>query len=570
MSRGSGRVRSGLVLIASLVCFVLSLKVLWKDISYESEAFEEGRFEEGADGVFLRLVTATMDTNLGLTDPTQDNSLELEPGNAYVFPLSDGARYQVTSPDPTRPPYVVFGNEMAEERGSQTFSPRRMGNTQVLDPAEGSLDWISWRPDRPWPQDRAWLDSLAARCGEGAEAAGFLITVEDRSARVNLGTCAASLPLSNSAVGRPLLTVLPGPDWAVVERLDRSWPVVENLNVSGLIAIAVTGVLIFALLFSAGGIPTIMVLSVIMLVLSMWQPSWSVAMAALCFLVGLAGSGWKGIRFIWRRSRSAVFGLAVCAVFVVCGLLMQLEARVEPDPRRALITESEPRCQVLGYSNVYGVSLEDSNQGCDSQLNQNCPECRAATNTRAWIGGTFHSVARFLCERAGDDGLEHVVFLGGSNDDLMWWLMKPGPTQPARFLLAALSVGLGADSSPEQLTDMLDHAAELSLADGADQQRLIRSALACTQANGAQFLYVHIFMPSDLEGGRSAARQQLLELRREAVEEAGGHFVDLLSTVRDEAGVSWFNDIIHLSAVGHRRASEVICHHLSGTSPADR
>jgi hypothetical protein len=46
------------------------------------------------------------------------------------------------------------------------------------------------------------------------------------------------------------------------------------------------------------------------------------------------------------------------------------------------------------------------------------------------------------------------------------------------------------------------------------------------------------------------------------VQEAGGTFVDLRADVEGEAGVAWFNDYVHLSSIGHRRAAEAACRFL--------
>ena len=54
----------------------------------------------------------------------------------------------------------------------------------------------------------------------------------------------------------------------------------------------------------------------------------------------------------------------------------------------------------------------------------------------------------------------------------------------------------------------------------------------------------------------------MLAARRAAVEAAGGTFVDLFEVFGPEAGVSWFNDYVHPSLLGHERIAELACRHL--------
>ena len=54
----------------------------------------------------------------------------------------------------------------------------------------------------------------------------------------------------------------------------------------------------------------------------------------------------------------------------------------------------------------------------------------------------------------------------------------------------------------------------------------------------------------------------MLGARRAAVEAAGGTFLDLWEIFGPEAGVSWFNDYVHPSLLGHERIAELACREL--------
>jgi hypothetical protein len=94
------------------------------------------------------------------------------------------------------------------------------------------------------------------------------------------------------------------------------------------------------------------------------------------------------------------------------------------------------------------------------------------------------------------------------------------------------------------------------------QTSAIASLGSCIQSRGARFLFLHDFLATDLDGGRDADRAAMLAARRVAVEAAGGTFVDLFEVFGREAGVSWFNDYVHPSLLGHERIAELTCRHL--------
>lgn len=91
------------------------------------------------------------------------------------------------------------------------------------------------------------------------------------------------------------------------------------------------------------------------------------------------------------------------------------------------------------------------------------------------------------------------------------------------------------------------------------QTAAIRDLTGCLRQRAQSLMFVHDFTVLELVGERSAQRRAMLEKRRTAVTEGGGYFVDLLEAFRPTLGVSWFNDAIHPSAIGHARIAELMC-----------
>jgi hypothetical protein len=91
------------------------------------------------------------------------------------------------------------------------------------------------------------------------------------------------------------------------------------------------------------------------------------------------------------------------------------------------------------------------------------------------------------------------------------------------------------------------------------QSEAVRETAQCARARGGRFWFVHDFLAWDLDAGRLDQRKQMLEARRASVEQAGGTFFDLYEEFKSSAGVSWFNDFIHPSAIGHRRIADWLC-----------
>ena len=137
--------------------------------------------------------------------------------------------------------------------------------------------------------------------------------------------------------------------------------------------------------------------------------------------------------------------------------------------------------------------------------------------------------------------------MGGANDDLIW-----GINNLVSFYVGTLH---GIDEARSSFVE----GARRSLAKMPDQERAIEDWLQCIAARNARAIYLHDFLVTDLAAGRDEPRASMLARRRGAVEARGGVFVDLYRVFGEEAGVSWFNDYIHLSLLGHQRVAELAC-----------
>ena len=91
------------------------------------------------------------------------------------------------------------------------------------------------------------------------------------------------------------------------------------------------------------------------------------------------------------------------------------------------------------------------------------------------------------------------------------------------------------------------------------QEAAIAEAVRCGARRGSDFWFFHDFLILMSQIGPPGAAE-MLERRHAAVEAAGGHpSTPLLEAFPQRVGVSWFNDQIHFSAIGHRYVAGFIC-----------
>jgi hypothetical protein len=213
---------------------------------------------------------------------------------------------------------------------------------------------------------------------------------------------------------------------------------------------------------------------------------------------------------------------------------------------------------MLGYSAVKGDALR-RRKAVGDFLDRECSRCDGGTAVVAQGGEKFSWVREQVCATPGSGG--DMIFFGGGNDDFSWGARR-GLIRDAIALL-----GFALDRpSPKEWSRLFHHGAEASRQVLPAQESSIAETLACAKARGSHFWFVHDFVAWDLESGRDEDRRAMLEARKSATERAGGSFIDLYDLVKDRAGVSWFNDFIHPSEIGHAELARQICARLSASS----
>jgi hypothetical protein len=302
------------------------------------------------------------------------------------------------------------------------------------------------------------------------------------------------------------------------------------------------------------GIASAVVVSLALAGAAVWLPVPATVMWPLTVLLGVAATLLRlSVRALRRMPRRARVPVVAAVTIVAAGFFATRGSPPDSFPSIAH-TQGEParddRCAVLGYSAVKGEGLRHEHGGIRLFLDQDCDGCRYTTGGLSAGGETLAWLRDAFCgsdPAFGAHGL--VTSLGGTNDDLLTSTLSI-----ARFIVN----GHGSESWRDNVTA----AAAASRKRLAVQTSAIASLGRCIQSRGGRFLFLHDFMATDLRGGRDADRAAMLAARRDAVEAAGGTFIDLLEVLGPEVGVSWFNDYVHPSLLGHERAAEIACRHL--------
>jgi len=591
LSAWDRRFATGILLLVSVVVFVVALRGVWYQGGYRNDLFGEGYFLHLRDGVGLhvRSNTAASATVLFGVD---EQTVWASPGRVLVFPLRPGSRYRISVPGRSRAPYLVFGSSEPQPAALSQPGPRfTPGNSPRSNPANpgkgqrsprladpktltiegGAPKLRSWQPTRPWRVDRQWLRALQARCGSNQKSLSIVVASGFKDVEIRAGQCRLSYPVQRAVGRQPLLAVVSGPGWAAVDRVDRAWPIDWKVSTPVLATVIVVALLGLGTLWVAFDLAAPLLLVLAMLLCSAWRLDLSVLLGVAGLLVGLGSAGVWGGRRLWRyRWWAALLGGAGCLVLVAPVVYLTLLVRnMQPSGARKDHTRTPPtRCRVVGYSNVAGEGVRADSYKLAALINAQCAPCQGATLRQAWPGGTFRQARAHLCRaRSNAAPPPPTIFMGGTNDDLLWAFWRRGTIPKIRMLWRVLSWKMQRRLSPPQVQALFHAAAQNSLKGEPRQRRLLRETVRCVRRQGAPFWYFHNFYAFDLEGGRSTTRKKLITMRQRAVQSTGGRFVNLLEALGSEAGVSWFSDFIHFSAVGHQRVARFICQHLQGAKP---
>ncbi|MBI3784168.1 MAG: hypothetical protein HY270_12295 [Deltaproteobacteria bacterium] len=539
-----------LVLVACCATDAFVLRSTWASLETAPGQLRRGYFERFGDEVGLAI-----DDLFGQVFPsfllTSSGVLEVPPGLSAVAVLEPGVDYEVTYHSKLSP-YVLLGAQGPVEPRTPNLKLRpgeaRLVGARTLAFEGDHLALVAWDGTRPWREDAAKLSALDAACSEDGSGRGLKVKADQDRLEVRLGRCSLVEPLPAS--DSTLLAVLAGPDWATMTR--RPGWVVEHKVIWPVLAVVTAKVVAFA--WAAGLVSTAAV-SATLGIASLVVPVQATLTWPLTLFIGIVAAIVR-VAVIARRRLPRGWRLP-CLV-----LALALSACVA----RALIpaTRSFPpivpphgdhgqqlQCAVIGYSMASGAGLRDSHGGFSSLLDDTCDRCRDKTAGRT-AGGEVLSWARdAYCASPhsfGKDG--SVIFLGGANDDFLW-----GVTSTARMFV------VGQQGS-EPWARNLKTSAAASRARIDAQVDAINGLMQCAQSNGAGFLFLHDFLVGDLVAGRDPDRAAMLARRRAAVEAAGGRFVDLYEVFGAEAGISWFNDYVHLSLIGHERLADLTCRNL--------
>jgi hypothetical protein len=476
----------------------------------------------------------------------KDGQIIVMPGRSIGLPLVQGVSYTIADAGKKLPPYVILGLLPEEGRWSRL--------RHVAQPLTPSADAPSgtrltpWQQDRPWREDELRLANLARACGEGrggppkavvrGGAGGWSLTI---------GGCETTFEPEERPGTIPVLVALGATDGVTVDK--SGVPLQVNVTLAGSLVVFV---LLAALLANAGlGGTGALTTSAGAAALGMASPTFGVILFFSGHLVSAVALLVRAARLLRARKRRA---LTVAALLVCVGGVGLLYLRERPS---ATEPGGHAGCVVTGYSTAEGETLSKELHSAGNLLRSECTACDGSVQIRPRNGGRFSWVADTFCAPESlAASARALLFLGGGNDDFSWGQTRLELiSRLGRLILFTLD-----PPTFQQWTAMRADAEAASLAAIDQQSSAIRRTTECM--HGRLFLF-HDFLVWDLPAGRSVARQTMLERRRIEVERAGGRFVDLLEATRAHASVTWFNDYIHLSQVGHRVAANLMCAELS-------
>ncbi len=537
--------------IVFLACFAADLFVLrtiWTKLQIGDGQFRRGYFERFDGEIGLAMddqIKPLFEPSFLLTD---DGALAAQPGMVAVALLRPGTGYELSGSEDLAP-YVVIGTEapLAPLEPQPPSGEARLAGARTLSVQDGRLALVDWDGGRPWREDQARLSALRDQCAADRPAR-LRVDTRDDALAIRLGRCELIEPVRVHA-GAPMLASLSGPTWARVTR-QPAW------STERLILWPVLGVVLIkvAALWWVFGPMTVVVTSTALALASLRVPVPATLTWPLLLGVGIAAALVRGavifVRSLPALARPTATALLVLLVAWTVWRFTVDRRTTEPNWGTAAAHDrtaaAHDPCVVVGYSTVDDRGLRRERGGIRWILNERCGHCRDNTASLALGGATMTWARDALCDTPSSFGAGgHVVFLGGANDDLL-----TAVGSMAR-LFVVTQQGL------ESWRRIQETAAAGSLAQIDAQTRALDGFIDCAMKRHARLLFLHDFVASDLQGGRTSDRARMLNARRDEVERAGGTFIDLLETFRAEAGVWWFNDFVHPSRVAHERIAEL-------------
>ena len=551
--------RSGLIVLFLLCALAdgFAIRRMWirHDIAFGQ--IRSGYFETFGSEVGLAMDPQSHSGMLPTLMITSAGELAIPPGLSAVIPLDESAEFAAQGGLPLAPYAVIGVDSPLDPQGpavdNRAWGAARLSAARTLGIDRGQLALVPWDAGVPWRTDHARLAALYQACALPNQSLRLTLTVKARSLAVVLGRCSLTESLPTKA-NQPLsFAMIAGPDWLTLARAP-GWRSQRSIDWTFLALIFVK---IAAMWWILGGIATVAV-SLVHLGTSLYAPLPATATWMLISLVVVLAMLLRMVVALLRRGsfRTRTF---IAGGIVLAGGVAFLWVISNRERGRSIVRsagEAPTTCAVLGYSTVEGDGLRGRRGAMRFLLNQECAPCRDRTDALYRGGETFAWLRDRFCAR--DDSVArdgHVTFLGGANDDFFWG---------GGFSTAYLFVGDQITAEAWRTNSM--RAAAMSLARFDRQSDALRGLISCVAERHADFLFLHDFIVTDLLSGRDASRALMLEKRRDIVTAAGGTFVDMFERFKDEAGVSWFNDYVHLSLIGHRRVSDLACAQLQESS----
>lgn len=564
---------TALVLVVCVLADLCVLHVVWLRRSIDGGQLARGYFEPSSDGP--RLVTdgfgdRSADEDMALASATK---LWVSPGKALLLRLEADTDILVTTSAQGRAPYLVFGALAASPASSRNSGEvQELSSARRLDGGAGRLSLETWDATVAWEKDLEMLRAVANACvKEGSPATVHVVALTD-GVRVEYGEC--RLDLGPDAASRLVLAVLPGPAPLLLEKAT-AWKTHRSADLGVLRFIVPMAVVAVAVLAWGFGLWWCLLFS-LMPVLALFE---SPTVAILAWLATIV----VGVLFccgrlvgLCRRAKGAAVGVALvvlAGVAVAFGWMRS--GRTSPSREApAAATDSGARAAtvpgvLLGYSAVAGGALRGESPGLLEHLARLGRPYIDPLSRRAFSAQTFSRIETCICQELDDVPKGSVlVFFGGSNDDWFSGILL-GSWSTLRIFLGRLQF-LSDPQRWERSAEIFAEASRASHALLPRQEQVIGSALACARAREQRFIFFHDFLVSDLGGVLSRERREMRDARREVVLAGGGEFVDLFDELHNEAGVAWYNDVIHPSSVGHDRVAAHIVRYLAAKPTSAR
>jgi hypothetical protein len=419
----------------------------------------------------------------------------------------------------------------------------RLVGARTLAVEGARLALVRWDPVRPWREDATRLSAVSEDC-EVSDGRSATVRIADDRLEIRLGHCA--IVEAVPAGGALLVAAIAGPEWMTVKR-QPSW-IAERRIVWPVLGLVVVKV---ALLWWSLGIAWAVAPATMLGIASHQFPVPAILTSSALLVVGVVATVFRVGAIAFRRSPPG-WRLPGAMAATVSAMCLVWYAAGDSSPVRPNWTAHGPgqpdACAVIGYSTVEDQGLRGETGGIRTMLNESCERCRDQTASLSFGGATLGWAADAYCRSVPSFGANgRVTFLGGANDDLL-----SGAAAWARMFVIGRQ---GSDAWRRNAAS----ASAASLARIDAQTSAVKNLVRCARSRGAQFLFLHDFVVTDLVAGREPERAAMLAQRRAAVQAAGGAFVDLLDTFHADVGVSWFNDYVHLSRIGHQRVAELAC-----------